>query len=102
MPGKFHGRRSLVGYSPWGRKESDTTERPHFPFHSQQEHLTQGLPRWLSGRESACNAADMDWVPDREDPLEEQMATYSSILAWEVRWTEEPGGLHTVHWVTKS
>ena len=27
LPGKFHGRRSLVGYSPWGRKESDTTER---------------------------------------------------------------------------
>ena len=30
MPGKFHGLRSLVGYSPWGRKESDTTERLHF------------------------------------------------------------------------
>ena len=27
MPGEFHGWRSLVGYSPWGRKESDTTER---------------------------------------------------------------------------
>ena len=27
FPGKFHGWRSLVGYSPWGRKESDTTER---------------------------------------------------------------------------
>ena len=32
LPGKFHGRRSLVGYSPWGCKESDTTERLHFPF----------------------------------------------------------------------
>ena len=30
LPGKFHGWRSLVGYSPWGRKESDTTERLHF------------------------------------------------------------------------
>ena len=28
-PGKFHGWRSLVGYSPWGRKELDTTERFH-------------------------------------------------------------------------
>ena len=28
LPGKFHGLRSLGGYSPWGRKESDTTERP--------------------------------------------------------------------------
>ena len=32
LPGKFHGRRSLVGCSPWGRKESDTTERLHFHF----------------------------------------------------------------------
>ena len=30
LPGKSHGRRSVVGYSPWGRKESDTTERLHF------------------------------------------------------------------------
>ena len=30
MPGKFHGWRSLVGYSPWGHKELDTTERLHF------------------------------------------------------------------------
>ena len=28
LPGEFHGWRSLAGYSPWGRKESDTTERP--------------------------------------------------------------------------
>ena len=32
LPGKSHGRRSVVGYSPWGRKESDTTERLHFPL----------------------------------------------------------------------
>ena len=32
LPGKSHGRRSLVGCSPWGREESDTTERLHFPF----------------------------------------------------------------------
>ena len=32
LPGKFHGRRSLVGCSPWGREESDTTERLHFRF----------------------------------------------------------------------
>ena len=30
LPGKSHGRRSLVGCSPWGRKESDTTEQLHF------------------------------------------------------------------------
>ena len=32
LPGKFHGWRNLIGYSPWGHKELDTTERPHFPF----------------------------------------------------------------------
>ena len=30
LPGKSYGRRSMVGYSPWGRKESDTTEQLHF------------------------------------------------------------------------
>ena len=33
LPGESHGQRSLVGYSPQGRKESDTTERLHFHFH---------------------------------------------------------------------
>ena len=32
LPGESHGWRSLVGYSPWGRKESDTTEQLHFDF----------------------------------------------------------------------
>ena len=32
----------------------------------------------------------------REDPLEEGMATHSSILAWRIPWTEEPGGLQTI------
>ena len=32
----------------------------------------------------------------REDPLEKEVATHSSILAWEIPWTEEPGGLHGV------
>jgi len=33
---------------------------------------------------------------DREDPLEEDMATHSSILAWGIPWTEEPGGLQSM------
>ena len=32
----------------------------------------------------------------REDPLEEEMATHSSILAWKIPWTEEPGGLQAM------
>ena len=43
----------------------------------------------------------------REDLLEEGMATHSSILAWRIPWTEEPGGLqstglHTTEWLTLS
>ena len=37
----------------------------------------------------------------QEDPLAKEMATHSSILAWKIPWTEEPGGLHTVHGVTR-
>ena len=61
LPGKSHGRRSLVGCSPWGREESDTTERLdfHFSFHA----------------------------------LEKEMATHSSVLAWRIPGTGEPGGL---------
>ena len=53
-----------------------------------------GLPWWLSGKKSACqcrsesevaqfNAQDEGFL-GREDPLEEEMATHSSILAWEI------------------
>ena len=38
------------------------------------------------------------WVPSlgQEDPLEKEMAAHSSILAWEIPWTEEPGGLQSM------
>ena len=38
----------------------------------------------------------------QEDALEKEMATHSTIVAWRTPWTEEPGGLHTVHGVTNS
>ena len=57
LPGKSHGWRSLVGCSPWGREELDTTEQLH--FHA----------------------------------LEKEMATHSSVLAWRIPGTGEPGGL---------
>ena len=46
-----------------------------------------------------ANAADIQtWVQslDQEDPLEKVMATHSSILAWKIPWTEEPGGLQSM------
>ena len=59
-----------------------------------------GLPWCLSGKESGCNAGDMGlrwWVQflGWQDPLEKEMATQSSILAWEIPWIEEPGGLQS-------
>ena len=56
---------------------------------------TQGLPWWLSSKESACQCKEVKerqvWSLGREDPLEEEMAAHSSILASENPWTEEPG-----------
>ena len=38
-PGKFHGWRSLVGYSPWGHEDSNTTERLPFHFHALEKEM---------------------------------------------------------------
>ena len=55
-----------------------------------------GLPEWLTGKESACQCRRRR-VPSmgREDPLEKEMATHSSILAWKISWTVEPGRLYS-------
>ena len=58
-----------------------------------------GLPPWLSGKESACNAGvagDAGSILSQEDPLEEGRATHSSILAWRIPLTEEPDGLQSI------
>ena len=50
-------------------------------------------------KEPACSVGDAgDWVQSlgREEPLGEEMAPHSSILAWEILWTEEPGGLQSM------
>ena len=86
LPGESPGWMSLVGYSPWGRKELDTTERLHFTS-------LQGFLGSSDDKVSAYNAGDPGSIPGREDPLEKEMATHSSILAWRISWMEEPGGL---------
>ena len=45
-----------------------------------------------------ANVGDLRDVgsPGQEDPLEGEMATHSSILAWRIPWTEEPGGLWSI------
>ena len=46
LPGKSHGQRSLVGGSPWGRKESDTTERLHFHALEKEMATHTSVPAW--------------------------------------------------------
>ena len=83
-----------MGYSPWGRKEWTQLSRLS----------TQHPPGGSGDKDCPCQCRDsgdtspLDWV----DPLEKEMPTYSSILPWEIPWTEEPGGLHTGHGASKS
>ena len=42
------------------------------------------------------NAGDAGQSLGREDPLDKEMATHSSIFGWEIPWTEEPGGLQSM------
>ena len=50
-----------------------------------------GFPGGSDSKEPTCNAGDLG----REDPLEEGMATHTSILIWRIPRTEEPGGLQS-------
>ena len=54
-----------------------------------------GFPSSSEVKASACNAGD--WVRSlgQEGPLEKEMATHSSILAWRIPWMEDPGGLQS-------
>ena len=57
-----------------------------------------GFPNGSAAKESACNAGGTgtsNSILVQEDPLEEEMATHSSILVWEIPWTEEPGRLQS-------
>ena len=63
-----------------GVTESDITEWLRIAQHM--------LPRWLRGKESTCQA-DVGLILGQEDPLEKEMGTHYSLLAWEIPWTEE-------------
>ena len=54
--------------------------------------LLQGFPGGSNCKESVCKPRDLGW----KDPLEKDMATHFSILAWEIPPTEEPGGLQSI------
>ena len=126
LPGESRGQRSLAGCSPWGRLELDTPEHTHtmllctselylrthnwvqmndhLMVHAYIYELGVSWDSLVTQMVKNLPAMRETWVPSlgREDPLEKEMAIYSSILAWEIPWKEEHGGLHTVHGVTKS
>ena len=55
--------------------------------------MSLGFPGSSDGKEFACNAGDWVWSLLQKDLLEKEMATHSSIPAWRIPWTEEPGRL---------
>ena len=63
------------------------------PQREQRSHLSQGAGSCLPTQET-----EEKWVRSlgQEDPLEEGMPTHSSIFAWRIPWTEEPGGLQSI------
>ena len=59
--------------------------------------MLRGLPWWLSGKRIHPPMQEMQVQSlGQEDPLEKEMATHSSVLAWEIPWTEAPGGLQSM------
>ena len=61
--------------------------------------VSLGLLGGACGKEPACQCRRCKrwvWPLGWEDPLEQEMTTYSSILAWRIPWTEEPGGLRSI------
>ena len=95
LPGKFHGQRSLVGYSPWGHKELDTTEGLTL---SLWPSLVAQMVKSLPMQETLeMQVQSLGW----EDPLEKGMAIHSSIPVWRIPWAESLAG-YIVHGVTKS
>ena len=89
-----------MGYSPWGCKESDTSEQllalwASLGAQMLRPALCTGFPSGSDGKASACNAGDLGLSVGWEDPLEKEMATHSSTLAWKIPWMEEPGRLQS-------
>ena len=64
------------------------------PLHVLPFHFL--IPHSSVGKESACNAGGPVRFLDWEDPLEKEMATHSSTLAWKIPWMEEPSRLQSM------
>ena len=86
LPGKSHGRRSLVGCSPWGREESDTTEQLHFHFSLSCIGEGNGNPLQCSCLENPRDGgawwAAVHWVAQSRTRLKRLSSSSSSRLVW--------------------
>ena len=56
----------------------------------------RGFACGSESKKSTCKGGDQGSIPGQEDPLDKGIATHSSILAWRILWTEEPGGLQSM------
>ena len=59
--------------------------------YSRRHSISKGFPGISVDEESACNAGDLGSILGREDLLEKEMTTCSSVLSWRIPWTEESG-----------
>ena len=65
-------------------------------INSHEPNLHMGFPCSSVSKESPYGSGILGLIAELEDPLEKEMATHSSILSWEISWTEEPGGLQSM------
>ena len=109
LPGESQGRGSLVGCRPWGLTESDMTEQLHFQFSLSCIGEGNGTPLQYScldnpmdggAWQAAVHGVAKSWTRLSDftftfhfHALEKEMATHSSVLAWRIPGTAEPGGL---------
>ena len=64
-------------------------------YYNRIIHISKDFPGGSDSKASAYNVGDLVQSLSREDPLEKEMSTHSSTLAWDIPWTEEPGGLQS-------
>ena len=76
--------------------QSGQSQWPSVPDSGNLPILCPVFPGGSDGKESACNSGDPGSIPGSERSPGEGTATHSSILAWRILWTEEPGGLQSV------
>ena len=104
LPEKSHGQRSLAGYSSWGykrvrydlvRKQQQNVKawRGVLEGSLEEDGYIHGFPGGSGVKNPPAKQEMLVGSFSQEVPLEEEMATHSTVLACRILWTEEPGGL---------